>query len=219
MTVLGSHFIDFDTARILVADDDPILGQFAALHLATPTLAVEVAADGVAALERLQQGGIDLALINLDLPRMDGFELIERIRCDEPLKHLPIVVVTGHEDMTAVDKAFAIGATSFVVKPLNWRLLSHQLAYVLRNAQAESHMRSQLQDLQRVSDRKDRVLHLSRQNLTGPLADILDSALNIDHLSAAPEIAASLRRIAEASVALTRVHADMGDAERLTPAP
>ncbi|MDV6332275.1 response regulator [Asticcacaulis sp. 201] len=219
MTILGSHFVDFDTARILVADDDPILREFAAVHLATPTLEVEVAEDGVFALERLQQGGIDIALIDLDMPRMDGFELIERIRWDDQLKHLPIVVVTGREDMVAVDKAFAMGATSFVVKPLNWRLLSHQLAYVLRNAQAESSVRSRLHDLQRVSDLKDRVLRLSRQKLTGPLNDILDSAQTIEHLSTIPEISASLRRIAEASVALTRVHADMGEAERLTPAP
>jgi DNA-binding response OmpR family regulator len=212
-----THFVEFESARVLVADDDPILREFAMVHLATPTVDVEVAEDGLVALERLNQGGIDIALVDLDMPRMDGFELIERIRWDEQLKHLPIVVVTGREDMVAVDHAFALGATSFVVKPLNWRLLSHQLAYVLRNARAEGQVRGQLEALQKVNDLKDRILRLSRQKITGPLNDILESAQVIETHSALPQISESLNRIAAASMALTRVHADMGEAEKLTP--
>ena len=211
-----SNFVEFDSARVLVADDDPILREFAMVHLATPTVEVEVAEDGVAALERLTQGGIDIALIDLDMPRMDGFELIERIRWDEQLKHLPIVVVTGREDMIAVDRAYALGANAFVVKPLNWRLLSHQLAYVLRNARAEGQVRGRLEALQQVNDLKDRILRLSRQKITGPLNDILESAQVIETHSDAPQISESLHRIAAASMALTRVHADMGEAEKLT---
>ena len=212
-----THFVEFETARVLVADDDPILREFAIVHLATPAVEVEVAEDGVVALERLNHGGIDIALVDLDMPRMDGFELIERIRWDEQLKHLPIVVVTGREDMMAVDRAFALGATSFVVKPLNWRLLSHQLAYVLRNARAEGLVRGQLEALQKVNDLKDHILRLSRQKITGPLNDILESAQVIETHSTLPQISESLRRIADASVTLTRVHADMGEAEKLTP--
>lgn len=212
-----THFVEFESARVLVADDDPILREFAMVHLATPTVEVEVAEDGLVALERLQKGGIDIALVDLDMPRLDGFELIERIRWDEQMKHLPIMVVTGREDMVAVDRAFALGATSFVVKPLNWRLLSHQLAYVLRNARAEGQVRGQLESLQKVNDLKDRILRLSRQKITGPLNDILESAQIIETHSALPQISESLNRIAAASMALTRVHADMGEAEKLTP--
>ena len=212
-----THFVEFETARLLVADDDPILREFATVHLTTPTVEVEVAEDGVVALARLNQGGIDIALIDLDMPRMDGFELIERIRWDEQLKHLPIVVVTGREDMMAVDRAFALGATSFVVKPLNWRLLSHQLAYVLRNARAEGLVRRQLEALQKINDLKDRILRLSRQKITGPLNDILESAQIIEAHSAQPQINESLHRIAEASMVLTRIHSDMGEAEKLRP--
>lgn len=211
-----THFVEFESARVLVADDDPILREFATVHLATPSVEVEVAEDGLVALERLNQGGIDIALIDLDMPRLDGFELIERIRWDEQLKHLPIVVVTGREDMVAVDRAFALGATSFIVKPLNWRLLSHQLAYVLRNARAEGRVRGQLEALQKVNDLKDRILRLSRQKITGPLNDILESAQIIETHNALPQISESLKRIAAASMALTRVHTDMGEAEKLS---
>ncbi|EGF91631.1 response regulator [Asticcacaulis biprosthecium C19] len=140
---MSSKFVDMETARVLVADDDPILREFAAVHLATPSVEVELAADGILALERLQLGGIDIALVDLDMPRMNGFDLIEKVRADAMLAHLPIVVVTGREDMVAVDRAYAVGATEFVVKPINWRVLSHQLAYVLRNNRAEVALRAE----------------------------------------------------------------------------
>lgn len=138
-----TSFVKMEPARILVCDDDPILREFAAVHLATPSVEVELAADGVLALERLQTGGIDIVLADLDMPRLNGFDLIARMRDDKALRHLPVVVITGREDMTAVDQAYAAGATEFVVKPINWRLLSHQLAYILRNARAETTLRNE----------------------------------------------------------------------------
>lgn len=154
-------FVDFEAARILVADDDPILREFACVHLATPSVEIELAADGVEALERLRQGDIDLVLVDLEMPRMDGYELIRVIRSDEVLCHMPVVVVTGREDIIAVDRAYAAGATSFVTKPLNWRVLSHQLAYVLKSARTEAALRSQLDAERQVGAEKTRLLKLA----------------------------------------------------------
>lgn len=169
-------FVSFETARLLVADDDPILREFATVHLATPEVEVEVAEHGLAALARLKDGGIDLALVDLEMPVMDGFDLISHIRQDDSLKHLPVVVVTGREDMAAVDRAYALGATSFVVKPLNWRVLSHQLAYVLRNARAEAELRKQLQALQSMNEAGAELLRLCSTNLTRPANAIFERA-------------------------------------------
>jgi len=154
-------FVDFEPACILVADDDPILREFACVHLATPSVEIELAADGIEALERLRAGGIDLALIDLEMPRMDGFELIRSIRDDPVLRHLPLVVVTGREDILAVDRAYAAGATSFVTKPLNWRVLSHQLAYVLKSARTETALREELAQERRSGAEKTRLLKMA----------------------------------------------------------
>jgi FixJ family two-component response regulator len=59
------------------------------------------------------------------------------LRADPRYNGLPVIVVTGREDIEAVDRAFQAGATSFVVKPLNWRLLSHQIRYVHRSGRIE----------------------------------------------------------------------------------
>src|SRR5262249_49550422 len=58
--------------------------------------------------------------------------LVECIRGQDKLRGLPIVMITGREDIVSIDRAYAVGATSFVNKPVNWRQLSHQLRYVIR---------------------------------------------------------------------------------------
>ncbi len=210
------HFVEVAHARLLVADDDPILREFAIANLSTPDVEVETAADGLIAWDRLGQHDIDIALIDLDMPGLDGFELIERIRWDETLKHLPIVVVTGREDMIAVDRAYAAGATAFVVKPLNWRLLLHQLAYVLKNSRAEAKVRAELRTLEGIVDVKNRMLRLSRQKLIDPVWRIVDAAERLNDHGAQPEMQTCLVQIAQASVEVSRACADMKEAERVT---
>ena len=126
-----------EAVRILYVDDDPILREFAVVNLATERATIETAADGRAALAAIAGEPPDLVLLDLDMPEMDGFQVLEALRADPKFRDLPVIVVTGREDVEAVDRAFAVGATSFVVKPLNWRLLSHQLRYVHRSAMNE----------------------------------------------------------------------------------
>jgi len=130
-----------DEARLLFVDDDPILREFAQVNLASAAADVDVAADGVEALESLARQRYDLLLVDLDMPRMDGFELLAHLRADPATAHLPVVVETGREDVEAIDRAFRAGATAFVTKPLNWRLLSYQLRFTLRAARAEAALR------------------------------------------------------------------------------
>ncbi|MBH0239137.1 response regulator [Methylobrevis albus] len=121
-----------ERVRLLAVDDDPILREFATVYLATPSAEVETAASGEEGIEKLQQGHYDLMLIDLDMPGIGGIEAIRRVRADPRLRLLPIIVVTGREDIVSIDRAFDAGATSFVCKPVNWRLLSYQVRYVLR---------------------------------------------------------------------------------------
>jgi CheY-like chemotaxis protein len=125
-------FVLNEATKILAVDDDPIQLEFACVYLATPTASVETALSGVEGLEKLASGAFDLVLCDLDMPGMNGLEVIRTIRDDPRLKHLPVVVVTGREDVVSIDMAYEAGATSFVTKPVNWRLLSYQLRYVLR---------------------------------------------------------------------------------------
>ena len=137
----GFFYVLDEAARLLFVDDDPILREFAQVNLASAAVTVDVAADGIEALEALKTRDYDLLLVDLEMPRMDGFELLTRLRADPVTAHLPVVVETGREDVDAIDRAFRAGATGFVTKPLNWRLLTYQLKFTLRAARAESLVR------------------------------------------------------------------------------
>lgn len=128
----GFFYVLQDEARILFVDDDPILRAFAQVNLATPTTQIDLAEDGAAALDRLKTSRYDLVLLDLEMPGIDGFEVLTRIRNDPAFKDVAVIVQTGREDVEAIDRCFHLGATSFVMKPLNWRLLAYQIRYVLR---------------------------------------------------------------------------------------
>jgi DNA-binding response OmpR family regulator len=129
-----------DDLSILFVDDDPILREFASVHLASDRSSVEVAEDGEDGLERLKEFQPNIILVDLEMPRMDGFEFLEELRKDPLHTRTPVIVVNGREDVKAIDRAFQAGATSFVVKPINWRLLSYQIRFVERAAKAERNL-------------------------------------------------------------------------------
>jgi DNA-binding response OmpR family regulator len=125
-------FVLKEDTRILVVDDDPILREFASVYLSTHSASVETAATAEVGLHKLESGDFDIVLVDLDMPGMGGMEMIRQIRANPLLCNLPIVVVTGNDDIISIDRSYEAGATSFVTKPVNWRLLSYQLRYVLR---------------------------------------------------------------------------------------
>jgi CheY-like chemotaxis protein len=146
-----------DELRVLFVDDDPILREFALVHLGTDKAEVKAVGDGDEALAVLAHWPADIVLLDLEMPRVDGFEVLRRLGETGRLGDLPVIVVTGREDIAAIDRAYAAGATSFVSKPLNWRLLSYQIRYVRRACQAERAARAAVQ----AADR--RLAELARQ--------------------------------------------------------
>lgn len=129
-----------DSLRILFVDDDPILREFALVHLAAENTSIDVMGDGIEALEHIDRLNPDIILLDLEMPKMDGFEFLGQLRANPRYANTPVIVCTGREDVKAVDRAFEAGATSFVVKPLNWRLLTYQIRYVIRAGRPEGAM-------------------------------------------------------------------------------
>lgn len=138
----GFQYVLDQEARILFVDDDPILREFAKVNLTSDCTILDTAEDGAQALEMLERCSYDLIVSDLEMPRMDGFALLQAVRGTAATCHLPVVVATGREDVVAIDRAFDLGATSFVVKPLHWRLLAYQLRFVLRSARIEARLRA-----------------------------------------------------------------------------
>jgi signal transduction histidine kinase len=145
----GEFFYVLDEPlHLLFVDDDPILCEFAQVHLASEKGRVSVAADGEQALTHIREQGCDLVLLDLEMPRLDGFQVLDALRADEATKRLPVIVITGREDVVAIDRAFARGASSFIVKPINWRLLNYQIRFVDRAHRAERQLLDRVREVE-----------------------------------------------------------------------
>jgi two-component system, sensor histidine kinase and response regulator len=133
-----------EPTKILVVDDDPILREFASVYLSSPAAQVEVAAGVDDALSRMKGQSFDVVLIDIEMPGRDGYDLLEIIRSEPRTANLPVMMLTGREDIASIDHSYELGATAFTTKPVNWRQLSYQIRYLLRSTNTEQELRRQL---------------------------------------------------------------------------
>ena len=107
--------------RIVIADDDENILKIVTATLRQLPLNVEVltAADGMQALELIQSKGADLAILDLKMPGLDGFQVCERLRQDIRTAFLPILMLTANSDQENRTKGFLIGTDDFMAKPFD----------------------------------------------------------------------------------------------------
>jgi diguanylate cyclase (GGDEF)-like protein len=126
---------------VLVADDDPVMRLLMLEMLGQVGLDAIEAGDGVQAVEQASKARPDLILMDVDMPNMDGFTACRAIRDIDACATVPIIMVTGSDDIEAVTNAYEAGATDFVSKPINWPILGHRVLYVLRASDAIARLR------------------------------------------------------------------------------
>jgi DNA-binding response OmpR family regulator len=104
---------------VLIVEDDPEISNLLRELLELEGYSVESAADGAAGLARVEAGGIDLLLLDLMLPKLDGLELCRRARAQTGDVYLPIIMLTGLTDEAQRHAGFVCGADDYVTKPFN----------------------------------------------------------------------------------------------------
>jgi len=117
---------------ILIVDDDPTLRVLVRATLEKSGFRVEEAEDGEEALRKFIKFQPAVILMDVEMPKLSGYEACKRIREDAVGAHVPILMVTGLEDLESINRAYAVGATDFLSKPINWSLIGHRVRYVLR---------------------------------------------------------------------------------------
>jgi|GEM_PF-1631050 len=118
---------------ILIVDDDPMVQFLAQESLHDDKFQVLVAPNGVKAIELFEQKAPDLVLLDVMMPEMDGFECCKHIRQLPKGKDVPVLMMTGLDDVLSIDRAYEVGATDFTTKPINWLILEHRVRYMLRS--------------------------------------------------------------------------------------
>jgi len=128
--------------RVLVVDDDEMIRLLARTTLEEIGYTVLESPDGTTALDSYLKMSPDLILLDVLLPGKDGFTLCEEIRALPHGEDVPIVMMTGLDDVESMSKAYAAGATDFIVKPINWQILAYRVRYIFRASQAFRELRS-----------------------------------------------------------------------------
>jgi diguanylate cyclase len=136
--------------RILVADDDQSALMLMGAALRGAGYLVTVAADGEDALRQFRKERPDLVMLDVDMPERSGFEVCEIMR-HEVGELLPIVIVTGMDDVESVDKAYRVGATDFILKPISWALISHRVRYLLRGSQINLDLQAAQENIRKLA--------------------------------------------------------------------
>jgi DNA-binding NtrC family response regulator len=143
--------------RVLIVDDEPNVRLVLGTALASVGYEVVDAEDGRRALEQLTSGetSFDLALLDLQMPRMDGIELLSRLR--DAGSTVPVVILTAHGSIPEAVTAMKLGAIDFLTKPITPEVLRRIVAEVIARHASSSREMSSLEQSPKPADRSKQI--------------------------------------------------------------
>jgi len=121
--------------RVLIADDDPQGVELLEAYLSDSGFEVQTAADGEAALARVQSWQPDLILLDIMMPKLSGFEVCKRLRADPRTRPTAVLMITALDQASDVERAVDIGTDDFVTKPINKTDLLKRVRALLESRQ------------------------------------------------------------------------------------
>lgn len=139
---------------VLIVDDDEAARLLVEIALTDEGYEVEQAGDGEQALAAFAARRPDIVLLDVSMPVMDGFECCRELRRRPGGEDLPVLMLTGHEDVQSIHNAYEAGATDFLSKSNNWGLLAYRVRYMLRASRAFANLtqsRQRLASAQRIA--------------------------------------------------------------------
>lgn len=146
---------------ILIVDDDQFMRVTFQEVLAASGFQTATAPDGTSAISNFIFARPDMVLLDLSMPGKDGFMTCQEIRSIPEGKYVPIIIVTGMDDTDLIHRAFEVGATDFISKPIKPELLVYRVRYLLR---ASRSMKNLAESEERLANAQ-RVAHLGNWEL------------------------------------------------------
>jgi diguanylate cyclase (GGDEF)-like protein/PAS domain S-box-containing protein len=139
---------------VLIIDDDAGMRLLIGESLQHAGFATEEAEDGSTGLAAFQRLRPDVVVLDVNMPDMNGFDMCAGLRKLPVGATTPVLMVTGLDDVDSINRAYEVGATDFITKPINWPVLGHRVRYILRANQAFDELRenqSSLANAQRIA--------------------------------------------------------------------
>ena len=132
---MAAHIAGTMTASIALVDDDRNILTSVSITLQSEGFAVRVYSDGETALKALTENPADLAVLDIKMPRMDGMELLRRLR---EKSQVPVIFLTSKDDELDEALGLALGADDYITKPFSQRLLIARIRALLRRTESRA---------------------------------------------------------------------------------
>ena len=139
----ANHSNNLSNRTVLVAEDDRATRGLIRAALEPDFWTIEEAGDGLHACEVAERIQPDIVLLDVGMPRMDGFEACARLRTQPSTQHTPVMMMTAMDDQESISRAYEVGATDFLPKPFNFTILRQRLQYMRRAQQDRNALRNE----------------------------------------------------------------------------
>lgn len=126
-SVTQSSINTYAKLNVLIVDDSPTVRRTVSTQLQADGWNTHMARDGIEAWEYLQENPVDIALVDIEMPRMNGFELLSKIRGTKSLTGLPVVFLTSRSASKHQQRAISLGVSEYLVKPFEKKQLIQTL--------------------------------------------------------------------------------------------
>lgn len=133
---------------VLIVDDNEMNRDTLARRLRQQGFAIEMAANGLEALDMARQKSYDLVLLDIMMPEMDGYEVLQTMKADSALRSIPVIMISALEEIESVMKCMELGAEDYLTKPFDPVLLKAAIARCLKKAPPRSPAPSKTTTLQ-----------------------------------------------------------------------
>lgn len=143
---------------LLVVDDDPISRRLLAANLQRQGYTVQTAEDGQQALDLLRARAFDVVLLDLVMPNLNGYQVLECMKADDALRHIPVIVISGTEDLDNAVRCIEMGAADYLTKPFNPVLLRARVHASLADKRLRDAEQAHLRAIQTISARLQAII-------------------------------------------------------------
>jgi adenylate cyclase len=157
-TTSEPSFSTAGTGHLLVVDDEPLNREMLMRRLKRMGFTASGAENGVLALELLGKETFDLVLLDIMMPVLDGFKTLERMKADEKLRHVPVIMLTALDEVSSTVRCIEAGAEDYVPKPFNPVILRARLTASLEKKHLRDQERAYLAEIQAERAKSERLL-------------------------------------------------------------
>jgi class 3 adenylate cyclase len=149
-----------DNASLLIVDDNELNRDMLTRRLQRLGYKVSCADNGREALKKMRSQSFDLLLLDIMMPGMDGFEVLEELKADPSLREIPVIVLSASDQLNHVVKCIQMGAKDYLSKPFNPVLLQARIGSCLERKRLRDKETSYLRQIEQQKQRSDELLHV-----------------------------------------------------------